>query len=452
MSTPPHIAVVGGGLAGITAALDCAATGAAVTLAEVRPRLGGAAYSYTRGDLRLDNGQHVFLRCCNAYRALLGRLGREDDVVLQPRLDLPILAPGRRPVRLRRSGLPAPLQLAGALARYGLLSRADRLGVVRAMLALRAVDTDDRRVDARSFGDWLREHRQSPEAIERVWRLIATPTLNLEPDDASLAQAAYVFQRALLQDAGAGDIGWSRVPLSDLHDGPARRALAAAGVDVRLRARVDGVARAGEGGFALSGLGAPLRADAVVLAVPPERAGPLLVEGALPDPGAPARLGRSPIVNLHLVYDRRVLDEPMAVAVDAPVSWMFDRTDGSGLERGQLVSLSLSAADDLADTPAEQLRDRAVGALRDLLPAAAGAQVQAFHVTREHAATFRVAPGARALRPPARTAVDGFVLAGGWTDTGWPATMESAVLSGHAAAAEAIAATHRTSRPAAVAA
>ncbi len=453
MNGRPRIAVVGGGLAGIAAALDCAAGGAAVTLLEIRPRLGGAAYSFERDGLRLDNGQHVFLRCCTAYRELLARLGCSGDVVLQPRLDVAVLAPGRRPARLRRCALPAPLQLSASLARYPLLTVGERLGVARAMLALRAVDPDDPAADARSFGAWLDEHGQRDAALEAVWRLIGLPTLNLQPRDASLAQAAQVFRTGLLEHAAAGDVGWSRVPLSQLHDAPARRALAAAGVGVRLGARVERIAARRGGGFEVEGSGVagagdgrggtgggePLAADGVVVAVPAQRAAGLLPEGALPDPGALERLGRSPIVNLHVAYDRPVLGEPFAVAVGSPVQWLFDRTASSGLRNGQLLAISLSAADEEATMDGAALRERFVPALEALLPAARGAHVERFMVTREHAATFRATPGARALRPGPRTATPGLALAGAWTDTGWPATMESAVRSGHAAARQALA-------------
>jgi uncharacterized protein with NAD-binding domain and iron-sulfur cluster len=153
-----------------------------------------------------------------------------------------------------------------------------------------------------------------------------------------------------------------------------------------------------------------------------------------------ARLGTSPIVNLHVVYDRPVFEEPFAAGVRSPVQWMFDRTSGSGLESGQYLAISLSAADAELDMTVDDLRTRFLAALADLLPRARDAQVQSFFVTREHAATFRAAPGSRALRPGPRTAIPGLVLAGAWTDTGWPATMEGAVRSGHAAAQEALAA------------
>jgi squalene-associated FAD-dependent desaturase len=431
------VAVVGGGLAGITAALDCARDGARVTLLEVRPRLGGAAYSFVRDGLTIDNGQHVFLRCCTAYQELLARLGVSGSVTLQDRLDLPVLAPGRAPARLRRTGLPAPLHLAASMARYPHLSPRERAAAAVAMLALKRVDPDDPATDRQAFGPWLRAHRQSAAAIEGLWRLIALPTLNLEVDDASLAQAAQVFQVGMLTDAAAADVGWARVPLSELHDGPARAALERAGVSVRLRSAVRSIAGDGER-YELQTPDGPVSAPAVVVALPPERAAKLLPPDTLDDPEALLRLGRSPIVNLHVVYDRPVLTESFAAAVDSPAQWLFDRTAGAGVRDGQYVAVSLSAADDAMQVDPEALRERFVPALAALLPAARDARVLAFHVSREHAATFRASPGARALRPGPVTRRPGLTLAGAWTDTGWPATMEGAVRSGHAAAAHAL--------------
>ena len=431
-----RVVIVGGGLAGISAALDLATGGAAVTILESRGRLGGAAYSFTRDGIVADNGQHVFLRCCTAYRALLSRIGAEDLVTVQPRLAIPVLAPGSRVAWLRRNGLPAPLHLAGSMARYGHLSPRERASVALAMQALKAIDPDDPAADARSFGDWLRERRQGAAAAGAIWELIVRPTLNLLPDEASLAQTAYVFQQGLLGAADAGDVGYARVPLSEIHDVAARRALARSGVDVRLRRGATAIVRE-NGHFRVEVNSAPtLEADAVVLAVPHDRAARLLPPGAGLDPGRLAKLGHSPIVNLHVVYDRRVLDLPFAAGVRTPVQWMFDRTHGAGVERGQYLAVSLSAAGEELDMTVDELRARYEPAVAALLPAARGAAIEHFFVTREHAATFRAAPGARALRPGPRTGIPGLVVAGTWTDTGWPATMEGAVRSGAAAAHE----------------
>jgi squalene-associated FAD-dependent desaturase len=431
-----RIVVVGGGVAGTTAALDCARAGAEVTLLESRGRLGGAAYSFARDGIRVDNGQHVFLRCCSAYRDLLGRLDANHLVSVQPRLDITVLRPGHTRARLRRSRLPAPLHLAGSLARYPLLAPRDRLRLVGALHALGQLDCDDERLDARSFGEWLSARRQGPDAIAAIWELIGRPTLNLRPDAASLAQAAQVFQVGLLRESSAADVGYARVPLSEIHDVAARRALAGAGVDVRLRHGVSAVvARAGRFDVEISGL--PTRhADAVILAVAPARCVQLLPSASRARVRELTRLGTSPIVNLHVVYDRPVLDVPLAAAVHSPVQWLFDRTAGSGVRRGQYLAVSLSAADEELWMTVAQLRARFLPALGELL--GTDAKVDEFFVTREHAATFRAVPGARAHRPGPRTAVPGLVLAGSWTDTGWPATLESAVRSGHAAAHEAL--------------
>jgi squalene-associated FAD-dependent desaturase len=421
------VAVIGGGLAGITAALHSADGGATVTLYEGRPRLGGLTHSFRRGELDVDNGQHVFLRCCTAYLGLLDRLGVADRVTVQPRLAIPISAPGRPPARLSRTGLPAPFHLAASLLRYRPLDLAERLRFARAALALRRVDLDDPRTDAQSFGAWLAAHGQSRRAVATLWDLVGVATLNATADGASLALAAKVFQTGLLTETAAADIGWSLVPLGELHGTAAQRALAAAGVEVRTGAKVTAV-RPAAGGWVVDGR----RFDRVVSAVPPDAAERLLPPGVLPAGG---RLGTSPIVNLHVVYDRRVLDEPFVAAIDSPLQWVFDRTTQSGLPSGQYLAVSLSAADDLIDVPVAALRTTMLPALSALLPAARDARVLDFFVTRERHATFRPAPGTAMLRPPAATALPGLWLAGAWTATGWPATMEGAVRSGAAAAA-----------------
>jgi squalene-associated FAD-dependent desaturase len=447
-----RVTVVGGGLAGIAAALDCADAGASVTLLESRGRLGGAAYSFTRDGIHADNGQHVFLRCCTEYRDLLERIGAGDGITLQDRLEIPVLSPGHRPARLWRSGLPAPLHLAAAMSRYPLISVRDRASVARAMHAINSVDTDDPAADARPFSEWLAEHGQSEDAIDAIWSLIIRPTLNLEPAQASLAQAAQVFQVGLLRDRSAGDIGYARAPLSEIHDRAATATLTRAGVEVGLRRGVTGIVPTA-GRFRVELNGAPtVEADVVIVAVQPDRLARLAPPAAGIDRDALARLGSSPIVNLHFVFDRHVTDHEFAAGVGTPVQWVFDRTRSAGLERGQYLVISLSAADDDLGVTSTELRERYEPALRELLPGAREAGVDTFFVTREHAATFRAAPGARAFRAGPRTALHGLVIAGSWTDTGWPATMEGAVRSGHAAAREAFAAlaTHNGSHNGAV--
>ena len=483
----PHIVVAGGGLAGVAAAIALCDGGARVTLAEARPRLGGATCSFTRGELTVDNGQHIFLRCCTAYRGLLDRLGGTAKTALQDRFDVRVLTPSGA-ARLRRRGLPAPLHLAGALATYPLLSRRERAGAIRAALAFRRLNPADPAADKQRLGDWLDAHGQGPRARRALWDLFVVSSLNIAGDDASLALAAMVVKTALLGGPGAADIGVPTVPLGELHGQAADTLLRRLGATVLTGAKVAAItplapgpdAPGGRGRFRVTlGRGTPdaaagaaldpgeagatdgavggaedgagdgrraypaggsLAADGVVLAVPPPQAAGLLPPaaagrpGTAGDPGGWSGLGESPIVNVHVIYDRPVTSLPFAAAVDSPVQWIFDRTEISGCDRGQYLALSLSAADEYAGRRTQSLRETFLPALEQLLPAARAADIIDFFVTRERRATFRQVPGTAALRPGAATPLGGLVLAGAWTDTGWPDTMEGAVRSGLEAA------------------
>ena len=270
-----RVVVVGGGLAGITAALECADAGASVTLLEARRRLGGATFSVQKEGLWLDNGQHVFLRCCTAYRELLRRLGVESDVVLQRRLGDPGARPGGKTAWLRRNGLPAPLHLAGSLLRFGHLAARDRIRLGPTVLALRRLRLEDPTLDEQTFGGWLDAHGQSAGAVDALWDLITLPTVNLHARDASLALATKVFQTGLLERGDASDVGYARVPLQQLHGDAAERALAAAGVSLHVKARVSALIASGAG-VAVSWGGGTLEAEAVIVAVPHEDAVELL--------------------------------------------------------------------------------------------------------------------------------------------------------------------------------
>ncbi len=452
-----RVVVIGGGLAGITAALDCADAGARVTLVEVRRRLGGAAYSFERDGMRLDNGQHVFLRCCSAYRALLARLGSERHVAVQERLEIPVLSPGKPPVVLRRGTLPPPLHLAGALARYPYLKPAQRFSAALAARALSALDPSDPELDRRTLGDWLSDLGQNEQSLAALWDLIALPTLNLPAAEASLALGAFVFQTGLLASADAGDIGFHVGTLADVIGDPAEMALREAGVEFRLGWRAQQLRRVDSGFEVARGSGAAraepedeelaqegdtdtdtgdgLGADAVIVALPHARAAGL-IEPLLPQHAQAIRgLGSAPIVNLHVVYDRVVCEEPFAAGVGTPVQYLFDRSAAAGAPPGcQYLAVSLSGADREMQMSVDALREQYLPAIEQLLPRARGAKLESFLATREHAATFRAVPGTAALRPGPDSGIAGLVLAGSWTATGWPATLESAVLSGHAAA------------------
>lgn len=437
-----HAVVVGGGLAGITAALQLADAGVRVTLVEGRPRLGGLAFSFRRGDLTVDNGQHVYLRCCTAYRWFLDRVDGAHLAPLQSRLDVPVLdvahARGPRLGRLRRTALPVPLHLAASLAIYPHLSLAERASVGRAALALKRLNPADPALDGIDFGTWLGRHGQSQRTIEALWDLVGVATLNATAPNASMGLAAMVFKTGLLSEPGAADIGWASVSLGELHDTLARKALDSAGVRTELSTRVRNISRTETGGWQVDVDGERLEADTVVLAVAQRETHALLPGGTLDDPDRLLDIGTAPILNIHVLYDRKVLRRPFFAALGTPVQWVFDRTEASGLKDGQYLALSQSAAEDEIDAPVAELRERYLPELERLLPAARGARVRDFFVTRERTATFAPTPGVGRLRPGARTRAPGLYLAGSWTATGWPATMEGAVRSGFSAAGAAL--------------
>ncbi len=458
-----HVAVVGAGLAGLAAALECADMGARVTLLERRRRLGGLTWSFDHNGMTVDNGQHVYLACCDAYLGFLERIGSAGDVEPARPLDVAVVAPGPHPGsppvegRLRRRDLPVPLHLAGSLLAYPHISAVDRLMLGRALLGLARMDLDDPRLDRVSFGEWLAARGQSPRAVAAVWDLITVPTVNLPAAEASLATAAMVFKTGLLSSPAAADIGWSRVPLGRLHGERAATALARSGVEVKLslRARAISPAAGRPDGWEVRMDDGLLDSDLVVCALPHEEAAEVLPPGAVAGQDRWPLLGSSGIVDVHLVFDRPVMDRDFIAGHRSAVQWVFDRSHSSGLRspgRGnsqdgrQYLAVSLSAADDLLGRRPEELVESTTREIQRLLPAAREARLVDSLVTKERRATFRAAPGSNSIRPPSRTALTGLALAGAWTSTGWPATMEGAVRSGRSAARE-LAGMSDTQRP-----
>ena len=439
------VVVIGGGLAGITAALALAQAKHEVTLLEAKPKLGGATMSFNRDGLVVDTGQHIFLRCCTAYRGLLDRLGMTAHAPLQPRFDVTVLSPGKKAVMKRRR-IPAPLHMLPALLGYPFLNTPERLRLALAALAFKRLDEADPKTDEIRLGDWLEAHGQDERTRRVLWDLFSVSSLNVPGDDASLALAAVVVKTGLLGEADAADIGVPTLPLGELHGTAAARLLGKLGATVRVQTKVVAIDPKGEGEFLIrlgrdgadpvADEGDVILADAVVLAVPHEQAAKLIPVGALPAETVDgwSGLGAAPIVNVHVIYDRKVMDMPFAAGVDSPVQWVFDRTRISGMhargDDGQYLAISLSAADEYANVPVAELREKFVPALAELFPAARDATVTEFFVTREKRATFRGLPGTAKLRPKAATGLPGLVLAGSWTDTGWPDTMEGAVRSG----------------------
>lgn len=441
MTGPIRVVVVGGGLAGMAAALRLADAGRAVTLLERHTYLGGRASSFDRGALRVDSGQHVILRCYTSYRTMLARVGVEHLVPIQDRLEIPVLGPAGVTDRIRRGRHgPPPLHLLPALLGYRALPLRDTVLAARAAAALWAVDPDDPRNDLLGFGDWLCEQGQREPARTMLWDLFIRPTLNIDADQASLSLAAKVLRTGLLDGVGNGDVGVPTVPLSDLHDTPVRALFARLGIQVRTGARVTALHPRGDGFLAQldsrpAGSREQVDADEVVLAVPHPQAAALVPQQAAPDRGRWAELGSSPIVNSHFLFDRKVFGPTFAAAPGSPVQWVFDRSRAAGIQTGQYLVTSVSAAGDQVTEPTAEICRQHLATLADLLPAVGRARVLDSFVLREPHATFSQQPGTARLRPTSRTQHPHLALAGAWTATGWPDTLEGAVRSGLAAAA-----------------
>ena len=437
-STAKRVAVLGGGLAGLSAARRLLEHGYGVTLVEKRPFVGGRAYSFLDGreGVEVDNGQHVFLGCCTYYIDFLRTIGALDDAYLQDSLRTEVVLDGKSGVLSSVPFLGA-LHLLPSLLRYPHLSLREKFLAVYGMLNVKLTDRSKRshRLDRESGYDWLRRHRQSDRAIRNLWDLIILPTLNDHVGDVSADMTLMTFQVGLLGRPGDAAIGLSRVGLSSLNGEPARRFVEEGGGELRLGRSVKsvGVVDGAVSGVQLSD-GVSVMADAYVSALPFDVLLQVLPDEVARDPffSRAAGLRSSPIVGIHLWYDRPIMDQEFVAFLDSPVQWVFNksRIQGDGAVDGQYVCISLSGAWQYIDTPKDELREIFVHEMARLFPRARGASVERFLVVKERHATFRSVPGAAAHRLPQETPIPNLFLAGEWTETGWPSTMEGAVRSG----------------------
>ena len=449
MSETPSVAIAGGGLAGLSAACDLADAGFRVTLLEKRPFLGGRAYSYRdkSSGLEVDNGQHVFLGCCTEYIGFLKRLGVYRSAHLQKRLRVRVIDKVWGESTLYASALPVPLHLLPALLRFRSLSPAEKLLAGYAFAQVRSLDRARHpELDDITFEEWLRRRRQSPNAIRSLWNLITQPTLNEDISRASADLALMVFQEGFLRSRDGANVGWAKVGLTSLLGEAARRYIEGRGGEVRTGAGVTGIeVQSGAVSRLLTEAG-ELAADAYLLTVPPEQLASLLPAPLRKDAffARAGRIQRSPIVNVHLWYDRRIWDGDFAAFLNTPLQWAFNKSRLWGQEgEGQYIDISLSGAHHFAGIPAAETIQLFAKEMQALFPAARGAHLKRALVVKQRDATFAPLPGIRALRLSQRTPLPNLFLAGDWTDTGWPATMESAVRSGRLAARAALQAARR---------
>ncbi len=437
---PPHVAIVGGGLAGLAAAATLADRGVRITLFESRPRLGGRASSFhdpATGEL-VDNCQHVSMACCTNLADFCRRVGvsglfRREPAVL-------FLSPEGKLSRLAAGILPAPLHLAGSFLRANYLTWAQRLRVAYGLACLRSAKGDR---PGETFDAWLRRHGQDQGTIDRYWATVLVSALNERLDRMDVGHARKVFLDGFLRNREGYQMELPLAPLGEIYGTRLESWLAGRGVAVRLTTGVRSVETDLEGH--LVGLklrdGEEVPADFVLLAAPFDRVPGLLPAGLrdrLPALSRVESIEASPITGVHLWFDRAVCPHDHVATVGRLIHWVFNhsaiqgRAGASG--SGQYLQIVISASHDLLPLDKVAIRDAVLADLASIWPAAREATLVRWWVVTEHGATFAVRPGIDADRPPQRTPVDGLFLAGDWTATGWPATMEGAVRSGYLAA------------------
>ena len=443
----PTVAVVGGGLAGLASACALAGSGFRVSLFERRPYLGGRASSYQHpgtGEV-VDNCQHVLLGCCTNLMQFYQHIGVEGKIRWYDRLTF--LEPGGRASIIGPSFLPAPLHTLPAFLRAACLNLADKLAIGRAMAVL--APSPPRDVGS-SFLAWLRRHGQTERAIHRFWKTILVSALNEDLDRVSVPYAAQVVRESFLKSAAAGRMGVPTVPLTELYDA-AGDYIQARGGDLRLRTAVESFRAEFSGVKLVLALG-EANFDFAIFAVPFDGLSRMLPDSGAAEPlrQALGRLETSPITGIHLWFDRQITDLDHAVLLDRTIQWMFhkskllsahpangrrNQTAAAGeAAPGSYIELVVSASKALIDKSREQIIELALAELREFFPGARGANLVKATVIKEVHATYSPGPGVDPYRPKPETVWPRVFLAGDWTATGWPATMEGAVRSGYTAA------------------
>jgi len=452
-----RVAVVGGGLAGLAAGCALAGSGFRVSLFERRPYLGGRASSYQHpgtGEV-VDNCQHVLLGCCTNLIQFYERLGVENKIRWYDRLTF--LEPGGRASVIEPSKLPAPLHNAPAFLRAACLDLPDKLAIGMAMAAL-APDTP--RDHGESFLTWLHRHGQTKQAIERFWKPVLVSALNEELDRMSVPYAAQVVRESFLKSAAAGRMGVPTVPLTELYS-VAGDYITARGGEIQFRCGVESFVTEPDS-VKLLVTGEETSFDFAVFAVPFDVLSRLLPQTSVAERlrQVLARFETSPITGIHLWFDRQITDLDHAVLLDRTIQWMFHKsklltpappkTGGHDFSRatnalpkerasapeanGSYVELVVSSSKTLVEKSRAEIIELALAELREFFPGARNANLVKSTVIKEVHATYSPRPGVDVYRPRPETVWPRVFLAGDWTATGWPATMEGAVRSGYMAA------------------
>jgi zeta-carotene desaturase len=430
------VTVVGGGVAGMSAACALAEAGLRVQLVERRGYLGGRASSYRHPgvDEVIDNCQHVLFGCCTNLVGFYKRIGVAERIHWTR--EMTMIEPGGRRSTLGPSGLPAPLHGLPKLMAAHAFTIADKFALARAFAALmRPVPADSRE----SLGDWLRRHGQTRGALERFWRLVIASALNADIDSIALPYAAKVIRELFMNSAFAGSMGMSTVPLSELYAG-VTSFLVERGGSVHLNTFIEGAAWDAERGqWSIRTRNGELASDFLVVALPFEATAQLLPhlpggEGARELAAKIEQHEHWPICSVHLWFDREITELEHAVLLDREIHWMYNQSRLQKGRGGHYIELVVSATRAFAALPREAAIQQALTELAEFFPGVKEAKLEKAALVKEVRATFGVPPGIDASRPTAVAPWPQCFLAGDWTATGWPSTMESAARSGHLAA------------------
>ncbi len=429
------VAIVGGGLAGLAAGCALAEAGLRVTVFERRPYVGGRASSYEHpgtGEV-VDNCQHVLLGCCTNLIDFYNRLGVSGKIRWFD--ELTFIEPGGRASRMAPSFLPAPMHNVPTFLGAKMLSAPDKIAISRAMAVMSRGLPEDSGED---FLSWLRRHKQTEQAIERFWKTVLVSALNEDLDRISVRYATQVFRESFMKSAVAGRMGLPSIPLSDLY-GNAIEYIRTRGGEVLLRSSVTAIGPKQDRVGVLTGSGEQ-QFDFVVLAAAFQNVASLLPSdnSANPIKEQLAHFEPSSITGIHLWFDREITPLPHAVLLDRTIQWMFHKSkfheDRENDGQGSYVELVVSASKSLVQKSREEILELATRELAEFFLAVREAKLVKATVIKEIYATYAILPGLDKYRPEAKTQWLQIFLAGDWTATGWPATMEGAVRSGYMAA------------------
>jgi squalene-associated FAD-dependent desaturase len=444
--------VVGGGLAGLSSAVALAEAGCRVRLLEKRPHLGGRATSYTLPDgSEIDNCQHVTLGCCTNLADFYSRVGAEDKIHYYGRL---YFADARGKLStIEALPLPPPLHMAPSFAFFHGLTLSDKRAIANALLTIARAGGSPAGIDGLSMQQWLERERQTPGAIERFWRVVLVSALDEELARTDARYGIDVFWKGFLANRQGYLVGIPSVPLAKLYDG-CREAIEQRCGEVKLRCGVRQLRSEGNR-FIWARLedGSETAADACVLAVPHDAVGGMLAgcSGAKSDALIENlhQIKVAPITGVHLWFDRTVMTQPFLTLLEHTTQWIFNKSallgetksallggeKKSGSAEAQYLQLVISASYSLVPKSRQEIIEMCLRELGDVLPETRGARLLKGTVVKEVSATFSPEPGVDRLRPAAGdSGIRNLFLAGDWTSTGWPATMEGAVRSGYLAA------------------